>query len=109
MSDTEFDNCIVFCQGCHHKVKRSKAKFVIWGGVHCFFCDLCLSAIHKATQSGNPIMTRDELMAKYKQELLQQPAMDGELPLYCKNKRCTERGPKCAKCAYTAMGNYTES
>lgn len=41
---------------------------------------------------------------KYEQELLQQPVMDGELPLFCKSQHCTERGPQCTKCAYTAMG-----
>lgn len=45
---------------------------------------------------------------KYEQELLQQPVMDGELPLFCKNRHCTERGPQCDKCAYTAMGSRKE-
>lgn len=45
---------------------------------------------------------------KYKKELLQQPVMDGELPLFCKNHHCTERGPQCDKYAYTAIGSRKE-
>lgn len=41
---------------------------------------------------------------KYEQEFLQQLVMDGELPLFCKNHHCTERGPQCARCSYTALG-----
>lgn len=45
---------------------------------------------------------------KYKAELMQQPVLDNELPLFCKNHHCTERGPKCEKCAYNAMGPWRE-
>ena len=62
MNIEKFNNRIVFCMGCHQKVKRSDAKFVLLGGAYCFFCNICLSAIFKATQDGNPIMTREELM-----------------------------------------------
>lgn len=30
---------------------------------------------------------------------------DGPLPAFCRSHHCTERGEKCAKCAYTAMGS----
>ena len=41
---------------------------------------------------------------KYRNEFEQAPVMDKELPNFCKNHHCTERGPQCDKCAYTAMG-----
>lgn len=43
---------------------------------------------------------------KYIDELNPQPVLDGPLPKFCKAHHCTERGPQCAKCAYTAMGPW---
>lgn len=43
----------------------------------------------------------------YKDEYMQQVVMDNELPPFCKNHHCTERGPKRDKCAYTAF-SYVE-
>lgn len=40
----------------------------------------------------------------YDAEYMQQFVMDNDLPLFCKNHKCTSRGPKCDKCAYTARG-----
>ena len=42
---------------------------------------------------------------KYIDELNPQPVLDGPLPKFCKAHHCTERGPKCDKCAYTAMSS----
>jgi hypothetical protein len=30
---------------------------------------------------------------------------DGPLPAFCRSHHCTERGPKCDKCAYTAFSS----
>jgi hypothetical protein len=42
---------------------------------------------------------------KYIDELNPQPVLDGPLPNFCNNHHCTERGPKCDKCAYTAFSS----
>lgn len=42
---------------------------------------------------------------KYIDELNPQPVLDRPLPKFCIAHHCTERGPKCDKCAYTAMGS----
>ena len=48
----------------------------------------------------------DKNHLSYDAEYMQQVVMDNELPLFCKNHHCTSRGPKCDKCAYTAMGPW---
>lgn len=40
---------------------------------------------------------------KYKAELMPQPVLEEELPNFCKNNGCSERGLKCEYCSYTAM------
>lgn len=42
---------------------------------------------------------------KYIDELNPQPVLDGPLPKFCIAHHCTERGPKCDKCAYTAFSS----
>lgn len=43
---------------------------------------------------------------KYIDELNPQPVLDGPMPKFCIAHHCTERGPKCDKCAYTAMATH---
>lgn len=40
---------------------------------------------------------------KFIDELNPQPVLDRQLPKFCIAHHCTERGPKCDKCAYTAF------
>lgn len=45
-------------------------------------------------------MTEERLLSDF----AQQPVFDeGPLPKFCIAHHCTERGPKCDKCAYTAF------
>ena len=46
---------------------------------------------------------------KYIDELNPQPVLDRQLPKFCKAHHCTERGPKCDKCAYTAMATHEKA
>jgi hypothetical protein len=42
---------------------------------------------------------------KFIDELNPQPVLDRQLPKFCIAHHCTERGPKCDKCAYTAFSS----
>lgn len=42
---------------------------------------------------------------RYRKEFEMQPVLDGPLPKFCIAHHCTERGPKCDKCAYTAFSS----
>lgn len=41
----------------------------------------------------------------YRKEFICEPVLDGPLPDFCRAHHCTERGPKCDRCAYTALGS----
>ena len=42
---------------------------------------------------------------RYRKEFEMQPVLDGPLPKFCIAHHCTERGPKCDRCAYTAFSS----
>lgn len=46
---------------------------------------------------------------KYIDELNPQPVLDWPMPKFCIAHHCTERGPKCDKCAYTAMATHEKA
>lgn len=64
-----------------------------------------------ARRNGGEIGTFDNRCAEkiYNDEYLQQPVLDGQLPKFCIAHHCTERGPKCDKCAYTAMATHEKA
>lgn len=42
---------------------------------------------------------------RYRKEFEMEPVLDIPLPKFCIAHHCTERGPKCDKCAYTAFSS----
>ena len=52
-----------------------------------------------------PVKVLSPAVHEYQNELEMQPVLDGQLPKFCKSHHCTERGPKCDKCAYTAFSS----
>lgn len=78
------------------------------GTTQLFTKDQMHEAAEFASQHGGELGVYDPRSAEetYKDKYMQQVVMDNELPLFCKNHHCTERGPKCDKCAYTAMGPW---
>lgn len=77
------------------------------GFVHLFACTEIERAIAFAKMHDGNIEMRDGLMEpkKIREQLMSEPVLDGPLPSFCVAHHCTERGEKCAKCAYTAMGS----
>ena len=58
----QYKNRIVICSGCHDKIKRCEARFVLWDGAPCHFCCICIATIHNSSKNGRPIMTYEELL-----------------------------------------------
>ena len=52
-----------------------------------------------------PVKVLSPAVHEYQKEFEMQPVLDGQLPKFCIAHHCTERGPKCAKCAYTAFSS----
>lgn len=52
-----------------------------------------------------PVKVLSPAVHKYQKEFEMQPVLDGPLPKFCIAHHCTERGPKCDKCAYTAFSS----
>lgn len=42
---------------------------------------------------------------RYRKEFEMEPVLNRPLPKFCIANHCTERGPKCDKCAYTAFSS----
>lgn len=61
------------------------------------------SNLSKATEI--PVKVLSPAVHKYQKEFEMQPVLDGPLPKFCIAHHCTERGPKCDKCAYTAFSS----
>lgn len=61
------------------------------------------SNLSKATEI--PVKVLCPAVHKYQKEFEMQPVLDGPLPKFCIAHHCTERGPKCDKCAYTAFSS----
>lgn len=55
-----------------------------------------------------PVKVLSPAVHEYQKEFEMQPVLDGQLPKFCIAHHCTERGPKCSSCAYTAMGVKNE-
>ena len=52
-----------------------------------------------------PVKVLSPAVHKYQKEFEMQPVLDGQLPKFCIAHHCTERGPKCDRCAYTALSS----
>lgn len=63
----------------------------------------CFSNLSKAAEI--PVKFLSPAVHKYQKEFEMEPVLDEPLPKFCKAHHCTERGPKCAKCAYTAFSS----
>lgn len=61
------------------------------------------SNISKAVEI--PVKVLSPAVHEYQKEFEMQPVLDGPLPKFCIAHHCTERGPKCDRCAYTAFGS----
>lgn len=75
--------------------------------VHLFACSEIERAVAFAKLHDGNIEMRDGLPDPeiYRKEFFCEPVLDGPLPDFCRAHHCTERGPKCARCAYTALGS----
>lgn len=52
-----------------------------------------------------PVKVLSPAVHEYQKEFEMQPVLDGPLPKFCIAHHCTERGPKCDKCAYTTFSS----
>ena len=77
------------------------------GQVHLFACSEIERAVAFAKQHDGNIEMRDGLPDTeiFRKEFFGEPVLDAPLSEFCRSHHCTERGPKCDRCAYTAMGS----
>ena len=75
--------------------------------VHLFACSEIERAVAFAKMHDGNIEMRDGLPDPeiFRKEFLCGPVLKAPLSEFCKAHHCTERGPKCDRCAYTAMGS----
>jgi len=77
------------------------------GHVHLFACSEIERAVAFAKQHDGNIEMRDGLPDTeiFRKEFFGEPVLDAPLSEFCRSHHCTERGPKCDRCAYTALSS----